>query len=426
MSDSKKVPQPPPPPDDFSKTTPNINLPKDDKPNDWEKTNYGFSPQPPADDWGKTVANYNIPSQKSEDEPDFGKTYQPSNQPKTSDDWGMTQANVKVNPADFGAKPEDYSEPDSSNAPANYEMTTPLIRLPEAERIKYQNLPPTPTQEAARQKQEEKKGIGGIPNWVWITAGLMSMFFFTVVVIVGAWYILSRRNDFDIVIKNAPARSDIKVNNVDWGIPISDDGTIRLQGLAAETKRIEIVHPSYVCEPREVDGAKSAGETVEITAACQTKKIAPGEDCGNIGIGEEDKSERCANAALDALPDPPPIDDLLRALNLLIINFESGKFNIPDARMAFLKRAAGFIQKLPAGTIIEIGGHTDSVGKDDSNQILSENRARAVKNALIGFGVKSEMLTEKGYGKTRLKFPAEKNELEKYKNRRIEYTAVKR
>ena len=424
MSDSKKVP--PPLPDDFSKTTPNINLPKDDKPSDWEKTNYGYAPQPPADDWGKTVANYNIPSQKNEEEPDFSKTYLPSNQPKASEDWGMTQANINM-PADFGTKPEDYKEHGSSknNNSGNYEFTTPLIRLPEAERVKYQNLPPTPTQEAAHQKEEEKNQ-GGIPNWVWITAGLMMMFFFAVIVIVGAWYIMSRRTDFDIVVKGAPARSDVRVNGVEWGVPTSDDGSIRLQGLKSETKKIEIIHPSYTCEPREVDGIKAAGEPVEIIAVCQAKKVAPGEDCSNIGIGEEDKSERCARAALAALRDPPPIDDLLNALNIFIINFESGKFNIPPKRMDFLKLAAGYIQKLPPSTVIEIGGHTDTDGTDANNQVLSENRAGAVKTALIGFGVKSEMLTEKGYGETKLKFPGEKSDAEKYKNRRIEYTAIRR
>ena len=67
----------------------------------------------------------------------------------------MTQANINI-PADFGNKPEDYKEAGSRGNSGNYEFTTPLIRLPEAERAKYQNLPPTPTEDAARQKEEEK------------------------------------------------------------------------------------------------------------------------------------------------------------------------------------------------------------------------------------------------------------------------------
>jgi hypothetical protein len=48
-----------PPPDDYSKTTPNINIPSrdDEAPSDWDKTNYKFPKQPMADDWGKTVTN---------------------------------------------------------------------------------------------------------------------------------------------------------------------------------------------------------------------------------------------------------------------------------------------------------------------------------------------------------------------------------
>lgn len=423
MSDSKKNP----PPDDFSKTTPNVKLPNSDEPTDWEKTNYGFSPQPPSEDWGKTVANYNIPSRKDEEEePDFSKTYLPSNQPKNPDDWAMTQANINV-PADFGNKPEDYKEQGSRENSGNYEFTTPLIRLPEAERAKYQNLPPT--EESARQKEEEKK-IAGIPAWVWITTLLGTMFFFSVLIIGIVLYFVIIPSDFTVVIEKAPLRSDVKVGGADWGVDSTEseskEGTIRLLGLKPEPKRIEIIHPQYICQPIAVDGTDLAGQTRRVTAECEAKKIAPGEDCSDIGMGEEDKAERCARAALQALTDPPPIDDLLEALNLFIINFESGKYNIPPARMDFLKFAAGFIQKLPPGTVIEIGGHTDTDDTEAKNQTLSENRAKAVRDALVDFKVNPEMLTVKGYGETKLKFPQERTDLEKYKNRRIEYTAVKR
>ncbi len=103
MSDSKKIPTP----DDFSKTTPNINLPKDSSPqNAWEKTNYNFPAQPPADDWGNTVANIR-PIET--DENDFGKTYFPSSQKSPqSPEWGMTQANIDLSETDFGGKQNNY------------------------------------------------------------------------------------------------------------------------------------------------------------------------------------------------------------------------------------------------------------------------------------------------------------------------------
>lgn len=50
---------------------------------------------------------------------------------------------------------------------------------------------------------------------------------------------------------------------------------------------------------------------------------------------------------------------------------------------------------------IEISGHTDNVGSNESNQILSENRAKAVKNYLVRKGIASNRIQTKGYGDTR-------------------------
>ncbi len=83
------------------------------------------------------------------------------------------------------------------------------------------------------------------------------------------------------------------------------------------------------------------------------------------------------------------------------------------------------MKKLPPTVQVEVGGHTDNVGTDESNQILSDNRAKAVREALIKFGIKPEMLTEKGYGSKKPKAPND-NENGKFQNRRIEYTAVKK
>jgi outer membrane protein OmpA-like peptidoglycan-associated protein len=49
---------------------------------------------------------------------------------------------------------------------------------------------------------------------------------------------------------------------------------------------------------------------------------------------------------------------------------------------------------------IEIGGHTDNVGKADANMILSTNRAKSVMAYLISKGIASERLTAQGYGFT--------------------------
>jgi outer membrane protein OmpA-like peptidoglycan-associated protein len=49
---------------------------------------------------------------------------------------------------------------------------------------------------------------------------------------------------------------------------------------------------------------------------------------------------------------------------------------------------------------VELGGHTDSDGDDKHNMILSDNRAKAVKEWLIANGIEASRLTHQGYGET--------------------------
>ena len=413
MSDSKNYPKPPPP-DDFSKTTPNIPISDRDKSSntDWEKTNYKYPAQPAADDWGNTVANIR-PTHN--DDSDFGKTYMPSaNKPKTPD-WGITQGDIKMPDNDFGGKTQNSGE-------ADFGATTPYFRLPEVERAKYENIPLTPTQEAEKQKQEEKEK-GGIPSWVWISGGLMSMFLFALLVLLIVFIFFMNRTGFEATVKGAPSGSSILIDGAYWGV--SDGKDIALPSLkSGETKKVEIVHPNYICEPRTIKGEDGV-KPEPIIAQCKQVDKPIANECINIKAGAYDVAEKCANKALDDLSANYTVDDLLRAMNLYIIQFASGKYDIPDRNMKFLERSAGFMKKLPPTVVVEVGGHTDNVGNDASNQTLSDNRAKAVREALIKFGIAPEMLTEKGYGKSK---PKATNDTEdgKFQNRRIEYMAVKK
>ncbi len=72
---------------------------------------------------------------------------------------------------------------------------------------------------------------------------------------------------------------------------------------------------------------------------------------------------------------------------------------------------------------IEVGGHTDNVGKDAANQLLSEQRAKAVRDYLVEHGIGADRLTAKGYGPTR---PVATNDNEEGRalNRRTEVTVL--
>jgi outer membrane protein OmpA-like peptidoglycan-associated protein len=111
----------------------------------------------------------------------------------------------------------------------------------------------------------------------------------------------------------------------------------------------------------------------------------------------------------------------------LVINFASGSYEVPAVRLAALQKGSDYIKKLPPDIVLEVGGHTDNVGGDASNQNLSENRANAVKTKLVGFGVRGDALQTRGYGATKPK-PGADNSTEqgRFYNRRIEYSIVRK
>ena len=72
---------------------------------------------------------------------------------------------------------------------------------------------------------------------------------------------------------------------------------------------------------------------------------------------------------------------------------------------------------------IEISGHTDNVGSESFNEILSQRRADAVVNFLVGKGVDKNRLSAKGYGQST---PVESNNTPEGRasNRRTEFEII--
>ena len=117
----------------------------------------------------------------------------------------------------------------------------------------------------------------------------------------------------------------------------------------------------------------------------------------------------------------PPVPSI--EANSLLITLDSGilfdvdKYDIRPEAEEVLKNLAIVLKEADIKAF-EIDGHTDSDAGDKHNQILSENRANAVKNFLTSQGITAE-ITIKGYGKTR---PVASNDTPegKQKNRRVE------
>lgn len=104
------------------------------------------------------------------------------------------------------------------------------------------------------------------------------------------------------------------------------------------------------------------------------------------------------------------------------IYFAFNSADILSSSQKVLDEFIVFLNDHPTMTI-SIEGHTDNVGSDEFNLILSENRAKAVYNYLVNNGIDADRLQYKGFGKTT---PIATNETEEGRamNRRTEFVIL--
>jgi len=105
------------------------------------------------------------------------------------------------------------------------------------------------------------------------------------------------------------------------------------------------------------------------------------------------------------------------------IHFESGNAILKPESMKIIDQIVQLMND-HADLKFSVEGHTDSDGTDESNQILSEQRASAVKDAFTEKGIDGSRLTTKGYGESQ---PLTDNSTaeKKAKNRRVEFIMLK-
>ncbi len=82
------------------------------------------------------------------------------------------------------------------------------------------------------------------------------------------------------------------------------------------------------------------------------------------------------------------------------VNFETGKAILKPESFPVLDELVAYLVRKDDDRI-EIGGHTDNVGKPAANILLSMERAKSVMAYVVSKGIDMNRLTAKGYGMTK-------------------------
>ena len=109
-----------------------------------------------------------------------------------------------------------------------------------------------------------------------------------------------------------------------------------------------------------------------------------------------------------------------------VIHFDTDQTRIHHASFPILKKLAAFITEHPDIEQVDITGHADERGTEEYNLRLSQDRAEAVKELLVRFGVDAARVTTVGYGKARPRAGAQGHtENDWRQNRRVEFIITK-
>jgi outer membrane protein OmpA-like peptidoglycan-associated protein len=167
--------------------------------------------------------------------------------------------------------------------------------------------------------------------------------------------------------------------------------------LAVQAGRLAQAHAAAKAD----DARVAAGQTErdQIQLAARTRDVASEKQATNAALGQRDQAADQAarlQAEMDQLKAKPTARGLVLTFGDVL--FDTGRAELNSGSGRKLDQLAQFLTDHPE-RLVQIDGFTDSIGTDSYNQSLSQQRADAVKSALIGRGINSSRIGSQGYGK---------------------------
>ena len=214
----------------------------------------------------------------------------------------------------------------------------------------------------------------------------------------------------------------------------SADAQTRSQAQADEATRQKEQAQSEAAQAA-AGAAKAKSDMADSQAASATAMAAAQADAEKSRLAALAESEQARKAAAEqAEREKQELRNKLAVqLNLiletrdsargLIVNisdvlFDTGKYTLRPGAREKLAKVSGIILAYPS-LKLEVEGHTDSVGTDEYNMQLSENRANSVRDYLVQQGINTSSIAARGFGKSQ---PVTTNDTAagRQQNRRVE------
>jgi outer membrane protein OmpA-like peptidoglycan-associated protein len=170
---------------------------------------------------------------------------------------------------------------------------------------------------------------------------------------------------------------------------------------AAERAKLEADNARLEAERAKAEADAAAQRALQEKTEADAARVAEAERSRQVVAQAEQEKAELREQLRQQLNAILETRETARGLivNMSDVLFDTGKYTLKPGAKEKLAKIAGIVLGHP-GLKLEIEGHTDSVGTDDLNQRLSEQRADAVRNYLVAQGVSLDSITGRGYGKT--------------------------
>jgi outer membrane protein OmpA-like peptidoglycan-associated protein len=152
---------------------------------------------------------------------------------------------------------------------------------------------------------------------------------------------------------------------------------------------------------------RSSARTEQELAAAQQSNATQAGQLQSAAQGAQDDQARLArrDAQVAELQAQMRVLDARKTERGMVVTlgdvlFSTGQSRLQGDGERTMAKLAEFLRRYPQRNA-SIEGFTDSVGSESANQALSDRRAQAVMDALMGLGVQSDRLTSRGFGEAR-------------------------